>query len=88
MLLRLHDSKIFKLSNLSDMPLRPLPGMFFFEAWRVCPQMAKDTAATATYSEEPPLEGDEEEEDKENMARYPQDSISKEMQFLTKRCMN
>ena len=36
-------------------PFRPLPGIFFFDAWRISPTLAQTLAPTAVQSDEPPL---------------------------------
>ena len=42
-LFRLSDNKEYKVSDFSDTPLRPLPGMFFFDAWRLEPSLTLES---------------------------------------------
>ena len=55
-LFRLDDSKEYQVWDSSDTPLRPLPGMYFFDAWRINPSLTHSVVATATSSEESSLE--------------------------------
>ena len=55
-LIRLMDGKEYSVSAAVDTPLRTLPGMYFFDAWRLAPCQAQRIVATDKRSEESPLE--------------------------------
>lgn len=52
-LLRLDDRKRFSVGVTHQPPIRPIPGVFFFDAWRLVPQLASDIAIAAVPSDEP-----------------------------------
>ena len=62
-LLRLTDCKEYPVTAAMDTPFRPLPGMYFFDAWRITPCQAQRLVATDTRSEESSLEQVTNEED-------------------------
>ena len=51
-LLRTEDGRIFEVGIHHNPPIRPLPGIYFFDAWRLQPQMT-DLAPAAMPSSEP-----------------------------------
>ena len=51
-LLRVEDGRIFEVGIHHTPPMRPLPGIYFFDAWRLQPQMT-DLAPAARSSAEP-----------------------------------
>ena len=51
-LLRLMDGKEYSVNAAMDTPLRTLPGMYFFDAWRIAPCQAQRLVATEKRSEE------------------------------------
>ena len=55
-LFRLDDNKEYQVWDSSDTPLRPLPGMYFCDAWRINPSLTHSVVAMATRSEESSLE--------------------------------
>ena len=55
-LLRVTDCKEYPVTTSMDTPFRPLPGMYFFDAWRITPCQAQRIVASDTRSEESPLE--------------------------------
>ena len=55
-LLRVTDCKEYPVTASMDTPFRPLPGMYFFDAWRITPCQAQRIVASDTRSDESPLE--------------------------------
>ena len=51
-LLRTEDGRLFEVGIHHNPPMRPLPGIYFFDAWRLHPQMT-DLAPAAMPSSEP-----------------------------------
>ena len=62
-LLRLMDGKEYPVSSRGDTPVKALPGMHFFDAWRLAPSQAQRIVASERRSEESPLEQVVKEED-------------------------
>ena len=55
-LLRLMDGKEYLVGSTVDSPVKALPGMHFFDAWRLVPSQAQRIVASEKRSEESPLE--------------------------------
>ena len=70
-LLRLTDCKEYPVTAAMDTPFRPLPGMYFFDAWRITPCQAQRLVATEKRSEESPLEQVTNEEDTSAWVKPP-----------------
>ena len=54
-LLRLMDGKEYPVGTTADSPLRTLPGMHFFDAWRLAPSQAQRIVASNNRSGKRPL---------------------------------
>ena len=71
LLLRLSDCKEYTITTAMVTPFRPLPGMYFFDAWRIAPCQAQRLVATEARSEESPLEQVTGEEEASTWAKTP-----------------